>query len=53
MNRTKHFIKAYNFKKDKAYNKCILEKTQGDEFAAADIYEHKICMKKYIKKIFG
>ena len=40
MNRAKNFIKAYNFNKGKAYNKCILYKTPGDVFAA-DIYAHK------------
>ena len=49
MNHVKNFIKAYNFNKDEVYNKCILYKTPGDEFAA-DIYVHKNCVKKYIKK---
>ena len=52
MNRRKNFIKAYNFNKDEVSNKCILRKTPGDAFAA-NIYAHKNCMKKYIKKIFG
>ena len=47
-NRAKNFIKAYNFNKDKVYDKCILYKTPGDIFAA-DIVAHKKCMKKYIK----
>ena len=45
----KNFIKAYNFNKDEVYNKCIWYKTPGDVFAA-DIYVHKNCVKKYIKK---
>ena len=43
MNCAKNFIKAYNFNKDEAYNKCILCKTPGDVFAA--IYAHKNCRK--------
>ena len=49
MNHTKNFIKAYNFNKDKVHNNCILRKTPGDVFAA-DIYAHKICLKKCIEK---
>ena len=49
MNRTKDFIKAYSFNKDKVDNKCILYKAPGDVLAA-DIYAHKNCMKKYVKK---
>ena len=45
----KNFLKEYNFNKDKVYDKCILYKTTGDVLAA-DIYAHKNCMKKYIKK---
>ena len=48
-NRAKNFIKVYNFHKDKVYDKCILYKTPGDIFAA-DIFAHKNCMKKYIKR---
>ena len=51
MNRAKNFIKAYNFNKGKAYNKCILYKTPGDVFAA-DIYVHKnvqIALRNYCR----
>ena len=45
-----NFIKIYNFDKDKINKKCILYKTPGVVFAA-NIYAHKNCTKKYIKKL--
>ena len=47
--RAKNFIKSYNFNRDEVYEKCILYKTHGDIFAS-DIYAHKNCIKRYIKK---
>ena len=47
--RAKNFIRACNFNRDEVYEKCILYKTPADIFTA-DIYAHKNCIERYIKK---